>query len=191
MREFNLLVVPGSPVLVRELAPQDESGRKITDALHELVAGDDRPVEIVGSRDERWRTEITGSFCAWGADVQVGGGNYLPELVARYVLREREIADSRDRIAPLNPDALTVVVVDGPAGLTARAPLALIDGAPSAHTALEQFLDGAGGLPGELPGVVEKRLWLELAQLEAQKTLVASDSELGVGRYLAAWEVAA
>nr|VDG63451.1 Uncharacterised protein [Streptococcus thermophilus] len=189
MRGFNLLVVPGSPALVAELSPRDAAGRAIVAKARELTAGDTRAIEIVGSRDPRWRTEHTGSFRAWGADVHVGGGNYLPELIARYIFPGRTIVNSREHIQPLNPDALTVVVVDGSAGLTPRAPLALISGAAETHRAMSAFLDGTGELPAELPGVMEPGLWEELGVLEASKSVLVSDDSLGVGRFLAAWEV--
>ena len=189
MRGFNLLVVPGSPAVVAELSPQDAAGRAIVAKARELTEGDTRPVEIVGSRDPRWRTEHAGSFRAWGADVHVGGGNYLPELIARYILPGRTIGDSREHIQPLNPDALTVVVVDGSAGLTPRAPLALIDGATDTHDAMTAFLDGTGELPADLPGVIEQGLWEELGALKASKSVLSSDDTLGVGRFLAACEV--
>lgn len=188
MRAFNLLVVPGSPALVDKLAPRDAAGTDIVARARALTAGDDRPIHIVGSRAHR--TELTGSFHAWGADVEVGGGNYLPELLVRYVLPGRAVADFRAQIQPLDPSVLTVAVVDGSAGLTARAPLALIDGAREAHASMEAFLDGRGAFPAELPGVIEPELWHELAVLKARKELLASDDSLGVGRFLAAWEVA-
>ncbi|MCT1411018.1 hypothetical protein M3G47_04125 [Corynebacterium sanguinis] len=188
MNAPNLLVIPGSPTLVRELAPAHEPSRALAGTIRGAVEQyPPRPIHIVGSRDTCWHTAHTGSLAAWGArQVALQGGNHLPELVARYVLGDPEVTDSRERIRPLDPRALTVVVVDGPAGLTERAPLALIPGAREAHEALRDFL-GGGGFPGALEGVVEKQLWLELAVLGGEKELLASDDSLGVGAYVAQW----
>lgn len=195
VNQFNVCVVPGSPALVAELAPNDAAGRDLVRAIRELTAHDTREIHIVGSRDARWRTEHTGSFAAWGAPhFTVGGGDHLAELVARYCLEDAEarVTEARGTIAPLDPRALTVVVLDGSAGLTPRAPLALIDGAPAAHEQMARFLDGRGALPDDLAGygVVEPALWHELAVLDAaQQQLVVADATHGVGRFVAAWQV--
>ena len=195
VNQFNVCVVPGSPALVAELAPRDEAGRDIVLTIRELTANDPRDIHIVGSRDAQWRTERTGSFAAWGApQITVGEGKYLAELVARYVLGEAatRVTDSRGTIAPLDPEVLTVVVVDGSAGLTQRAPLAFIDGALDTHEQMARFLDGRGALPDELAarGVVEPALWHELAALDASnQRLFAQDGAHGVGRFVATWQV--
>lgn len=195
VNQFNVIVVPGSPALVAELAPQDAAGYAMVRVIRELAEQDDRPIHIVGAQDARWRTALTGSFAAWGApSVTVGGGNHLAELVARHCLGEAEtrVVASRAAIAPFDPDALTVVVLDGSAGLTPRAPLALIDGADGAHAQMADFLAGRGDLPGDLAehGVVEPALWHELASLRPSRCeLVAQDASLGVGRFVAVWQV--
>lgn len=195
VNQFNVCVVPGSPALVAELAPNDAAGREIVRAIRGLTAQDSREIHIVGSRGARWRTERTGSFAAWGAPhVTVGGGDHLAELVARYCLGDAEarVTEVRGTIAPFDPRALTVVVLDGSAGLTPRAPLALVDGAPAAHEEMARFLDGRAALPDDLAGygVVEPALWHELAALDAaHQRLVARDATHGVGRFVAAWQV--
>lgn len=184
-----VLIMPGSPALVRELAPADEaSGQLLADAraIANTHAG---PVDIVTTLDDASYTGHTGSFRAWGAPhVNVGGGNYLGELLARYVAGDREYRQTREHVEPLDPDALTIVVVDGPAGLTPRAPLALQPGAQATHEGLERFIDGGslGGLEG---GVDKQLLWRELAGLAPKRTeLIASDASLGVGRYVGVWQ---
>lgn len=195
VNQFNVCVVPGSPALVAELAPGDFVGRAMVRTVRELAEKDARAVHIVGSRDGRWRTERTGSLAAWGApNVAVGGGNYLAELVARYCLGTgaERVTDSRATLAPFDPEALTVVVVDGSAGLTRRAPLALVDGAQETHEHMARFLAGDDALPDELAvrGVVEPALWHELAALRPVRCeLLAHDASLGVGRFVAAWQV--
>ncbi|MEH0146296.1 hypothetical protein V6D40_01285 [Corynebacterium sp. Q4381] len=184
-----VLIMPGSPALVPELAPADEASARLLAAAREAARAHRGPVDIVTTLDEASYTAHTGSFHAWGAPhVTVGGGNYLGELLARYVAGDREYRETREHVEPLDPDALTIVVVDGPAGLTARAPLALQPGAQATHEGLERFI--AGGALGGLEGGVDKQLlWRELAQLTPKRAeLIASDATLGVGRYVGVWQ---
>lgn len=195
----HLLIIPGSPALVEELAPGDAPSKRLAATARRAAGqgGDDtRPVDIVCPLGEAAFTRHTGSFAAWGApQVTVGGGNHLGEIIARYLLGDHTYRPARDTITPLDPQALTVVVVDGPAGLTPRAPLAFIESAPAVHEALEVFLNTGAGLPSTSnmrdAGVFDPELWSKLAQLQpARCELLDSDSSLGVGRYVAAWEVA-
>ncbi|WP_144790468.1 hypothetical protein [Corynebacterium singulare] len=205
----NLMIMPASPALAEELSPSDDASRAPLRAACELVrdaarviTGGSVPlqVDIVGSRDARWRTELTGSLRAWGApQVTVGGGNYLPELMARYVLTAAvgaegfEVTDSRADIEDIEEGRLTVVCVDGSAGLTDRAPLALVDGARDAHLWCESVLSGADSHCDEEKlhdaGVLETSLWAQLATVHPHYAeLRAADSTLGVGRYVAGWQ---
>jgi len=147
-----------------------------------------RPIDIVCSMDERWHTSRTGTFAAWGGpQITVRGGNHLGELVARFALGDPEVREVRGDIGTPDPKAVTVVVLDGPAGLTPRAPLALVEGAPEYHQRLCGWLDG-----GE-PEVVDKllpepALWHQLAALPRRDAaLIDHDNTLGVGRYVAQW----
>ena len=80
----SLLVVPGSPALVRELAPSDEPSQRLLETVREASRDLPSTMEIVCSHDSKWATAQAGSFGAWGApSVQVGGGHVLGELVAR------------------------------------------------------------------------------------------------------------
>lgn len=202
-----LVVLPGSPALVRELSPADDAGGRLLAGARELLAaalgGDSaRPVELVGSRAPRWRTGQAGSFAAWGApQVTVGQGHHLPELVQRYVLgaEARRVVSARGTLGKLNPEAVTVVALDGSAGLTARAPLALIEGAAEADVWCRALLAGTPAvIPREIEltawlsvrGVLEPELWAELAELRpAHAELKLADASLGVGRYIAGWRL--
>ena len=211
-----LLIVPGSPALVRELAPADVASARVRAAARGLSPRG--PVDLVSSRDERWYTAHAGSLGAWGApSVTVGGGHHLPELVARYLFPETAICDARARIGQLDRD--TILVLDGSAGLTPRAPLALLDHGSWAHTWCQELLGvsaSGGGAPDRgapagdgdsapdadrlrEAGIVEPELWLELAALRKEldtagrllaTELVDADATTGVGRYVARWEVA-
>lgn len=207
----NLMVIPASPALAEELSPNDDASRALLSAACELVrnaarisASSPLKVDIVGSRDARWRTEHTGSLRAWGApQVNVGGGNYLPEIIARYVLSHAlshtpevpgfVVADSRAELGEVRPGHLTVVCVDGSAGLTERAPLALVEGARDAHLWCESILAGGEVHCDEArlqsAGVLETSLWAQLAGVHPRHAeLRAADSTLGVGRYVAGWQ---
>ncbi len=188
-------IIPGSPALVEELSLHDAPSHRLRTHIRSLAAeeaaGSNRPIDIVCSLDERWRTGHTGSLQAWGApQVRVRGGNHLGELVARYALGDPEVREVRAHIGTPDPQAVTVVVVDGSAGLTARAPLALVPGAQELHQRMCEWLGGGEGIVDtQMPGVVEPALWHELAELTPQRAmLVDADDTLGVGRYVAVWE---
>ena len=148
---FNLMVMPASPALTVELAPNDAASRALLAAARtlavEAAAAGMEEAEIIGSRSSRWHTRHTGSLRAWGAhQVHVGAGDYLPEIMAHYVLStvpQITVRDSRDRLGTPDPKVLSIVVADGSAGLTERAPLALIPGAQEAHRWCEEVLMGA------------------------------------------------
>lgn len=204
--QANVLIVPGSPALVAELGVGDEASRRLSAAAREAGVracggvrasdagganpGGGRPVDIVCSLDERWRTEHTGSFRAWGApQVTLRGGHYLGELVARYVLGDPQVREVRGHIGAPDPQALTVIVLDGPAGLTDRAPLSLRQGDREAHERIIRWL-GGGEKAGVAKHVLEPALWEELARLNPKEAaLIDADDTLGVGRYVAEWRV--
>jgi len=200
----NVVFLPGSPALVTELSPSDEPSQRLlnsaTQLLTPLIKQHIGPIHVVFSHDKRWYTAHEGSFRAWGApQVNVAKGHFLGELVARYILQAagvsaESITECRANIGRIDPLALTVVVLDGSAGLTQRAPLALLDSAESAHQWCSQVLQGhASPMHAHKlidAGVIEPELWLELAQLAPEEAqLVDSDATLGVGRFIAAWKV--
>ncbi|MGP5110319.1 hypothetical protein ACTXJT_00310 [Corynebacterium casei] len=205
----NVVFLPGSPALIPELSPSDEASRRLLSSAVEVISHattpSDRPIHVVSSRDKRWYTAHKGSLRAWGApQVNVEDGHYLGELVARYVLSHANIsqsavAETRAHIGELNSEALTIIVVDGSAGLTARAPLALLDSAEEINQWCQEVLRGNNAQVGTEAisehklvdaGVVEPQLWQELAAVQPRKAeLIDVDVTLGVGRYVAAWEV--
>ena len=84
---LNLLVMPSSPALAAELSPADGASRALLAAARQLVVefaeasrlGEEAAeieVDIVGSRDPRWHTNLSGSLQARGApSVELGAGN--------------------------------------------------------------------------------------------------------------------
>lgn len=200
----NLLMMPAGPALVTELAPGDTTGARLLAEVRKIISSTPAgtAIELVGSRATRWQTAVAGSFQAWGApQVSVGAGHYLPELVQRYALgaRAQDIVSVRAELGQPNPDALTLVALDGSAGLTARAPLSLLDGAQESDAWCRSVLSAQGSATLTPPmdekdlfkaGVLEPSLWLELTQLRPQSAeLFAADTTLGVGRYVAGWEI--
>ncbi len=205
-----LLIIPGSPAVVEQLgvgdAPSAHMQANILAQLAQLKAnwpaGLVLTADVVGSQDLRWHTKNTGSLRAWGpSSTQLDGGNFLPELIARWFLHQVKIpvADSRKHLGLLNPERLTVVVIDGSAGLGPRAPLSLLPTAEQCHIWCESLLQDPSAIDlqplsnSELStgGIIEPNLWLELVDYRRQVTkaeLIASDISLGVGRYLALWE---
>ena len=185
-----IVVMPGSPALVPELAPRDEPARRLVAGVRALVTAD-RPLDLVGSRDRRWYTARTGSLGAWGAPlVRRDVGNYLPELVQRSIV-DVPVRAVRGSLQRPDPEALTLLALDGSAGLTARAPLALLDGAAEADAWCRALLSGEAPEPWSsedlrAAGVLEPELWLELAGFPVvDAELLDVDTTTGVGRYLA------
>lgn len=139
--------------------------------------------EIVCSHDPRWRAA---SLRDWGIE-SPATGSYLGELIAHHFIA----GPARARLQPLDRSVLTVVVLDGPAGLGSRAPLGEVEGAPRADAWCRALLSGdpAARSGAELASIVEPEVWRELATLTPKYAeLVAAESE-GVGRYVARWEV--
>ena len=199
-----LIIMSGSPALVGELAPLDSAGAHLLEQVRILfnahLDATDIPVDLVGSRAPGWHTAHTGSFRAWGApQVQVGGGNHLPELVQRYALGRfaDRVRGVRDNLASISADALTVVALDGSTGLTQRAPSSLVEGAAEADGWCRALLGGdrpVARTEQELvdAAVREPQLWLELAGLADRvetAELIAADTFHGVGRYVAVWTI--
>lgn len=199
-----LIIMPGSPALIGGLAPADTAGAQLLCQVRalfsEYLSGGETPVELVGSRADAWYTAHTGSLRAWGApQVQVGGGNHLPELLQRYALgafghRVRAVGEN---LSSISPGVLTVVALDGSTGLTPRAPSSLLDGAAGVDQWCRALLSGSQPgtrAAGELidAGVREPHLWLELLRLSERvrsAELVAADTSHGVGRYVAVWTI--
>lgn len=193
----NVLLFPSSPALVPELAPADGAARQLLRVARRALARySPSRIDVVGSLDDRWRTSRTGSFRGWGApQITVAGGEHLAELIARYVLGpelERRIGSVRERFERPGAD-LTIVVTDGSAGMTARAPLALLEGAEAADQWCRGVLSGEqvhARSVAELhaAGVADGALWAELASVEKHlPELLAADTSTGVARYVAAW----
>lgn len=216
-----ILVLPGSPALFSPL-----SGESAADNAQMLAAIDEllrahltRPgagepaaeVHIVASLDPRWYTAHQGSLRAWGLNAHVtadafpaGQGHHLGEIIARLLLERAgvepsRITEVRSDIGQPSPHAVTVVVLDGSAGLDARAPLSLLPTSMEVHEWCGTVL--RGGQSETLAddswlsagGIVEPSPWQELAALRrtgVQGQIGCEQIVNGVGRFAAALEIA-
>lgn len=219
-----ILVLPGSPALfsplsgeaaadnAQMLAAIDELLRAHLTALTKPKAGEPTAdVHIVSSQGSRWYTAHRGSLRAWGVTAHVaadalpaGQGHHLGEIIARLLLERAgvepsRITEVRGDIGQPSPDVVTVVVLDGSAGLDARAPLSLLPTGPAVHDWCRRVLQGAQ--PETLAdaswltagGIVEPALWLELAALSGagvQGQIGCEQIVGGVARFAAALEIA-
>ncbi|WP_018023850.1 hypothetical protein [Corynebacterium ulceribovis] len=205
--DAKLLIVPGAPLLVRDLAGDDPAAASlhadVVAAVREFAAGE--PVDVVIADDERWHTEHEGSFKAWGADLTVGYGKTLPELVARYLAREA--GTTVGLVLTGLPDMAeypnkVLVVAEGTAALTERAPMAFQQRAVDIESYLEAIAGGdvstshrgaadlasVGQDNWEPVGLFTGPLWMDLAaQRPADKQLLVHNTEFGVGYFVARW----
>lgn len=176
-----LLLIPGAPLLVPELSGADEGAAQVRVAVLSAArrvlgdgagsgAGRSRPL-IVRRPDDRFATSHAGSFRAWGADVEVGGGQHLPELVARWVVQESGLDPEHVDVAAQFPDPFEfgdggaemdadgdeggppiIVVAEGPSALTARAPLTLLPESAPIDDVCAAIAEGRfGDDPGDDP----------------------------------------
>lgn len=172
-----LLLIPGAPLLVPELSGADSGAADVRAAVLSAArrvlgaggadgvdgVGRSRPL-IVRRPDDRFATSHAGSFRAWGADVRVGAGAHLPELVARWVVRESGLDPENVDVSAQLPDpyevgdaggdaaAPIIVVAEGPSALTARAPLTLLpDAGPVDDVCAAIAAGGFDGKPGDDP----------------------------------------
>ncbi|WP_354054323.1 hypothetical protein [Dietzia sp. 2505] len=215
-----VVLVPGAPVLVPELSGQAaaESAVQVDaalDLLRTASSGCDR-VFVLGS-DPAGRSvgDVRSSLSRWGSAVQVGrsgaveaGYEDVPDaaLIAWWLLDRAGIDTPRSfadvsgggRVSlPLGRDTLVVVVADGPASLTPRAPVPEDPRGVALDSDLTEWLRRGGPLPDPGEAVAEavgwwsRPAWLELAGMVEQRSAVESVSwaPFGVGYHCARWDL--
>lgn len=194
--------------MIPQLAPAEPVGAEMLAQLRgeceAILADNDSPIVIIASHSQESRTRHQGSFRAWGApQVNVGAGHHLPELIARFMLGRhtsrvsRVVPDFASISTEEDPPRVIIVVIDGSTGLTDRAPSALLPSSVGIDSWCRELLSGSLSEPKtaeelEAGGVREPALWLEAAERVSQvrqARLVAADSSLGVGRYIAVWNI--
>lgn len=213
-----VVLIPGAPVLVPELsgAAAVVSARRV-EQLCELVreASRGRSRVLVVGTDPRRRAVggVRSSLARWGADVSVGRPEDPaappdavpdPALIAWWLL-DRIGSDLPRTFLGVHgesaspPEAadgdLVVVVADGPASLTPRAPVPEDPRGVALDAALADWLDTGGALPDPGAAVAadvgwwSRPAWLVLAGLVGRRRAVdaLSWAPFGVGYHGARW----
>ncbi|WP_216693252.1 hypothetical protein [Dietzia psychralcaliphila] len=215
-----VVLVPGAPVLVPELsgeaAADTASQVGVALGLLSCAAADLDRVLVLGS-DPAGRTigDVRASLTRWGAAVPVGrpgapAGEHsdVPDaaLIAWWHLDRAGIelprsfvgvtGDGQSTRSP-GPGTLVVVVADGPASLTPRAPVPEDPRGVALDRDLTEWLRRGGPLPdpggavAEAVGWWSRPAWLELAGLVGDRTALESVSwaPFGVGYHAARWDL--
>lgn len=214
----SVVLVPGAPVLVPELSgsavAETESGvAAICEMLRRAGRGAARVVVLGTDRAGRGLGDMRSSLSRWGVDVPVGppgsppapqGAVPDPALIAWWLLDLAGIDLPRRFVGvtggpqpvptPVSDD-LVVVVADGPASLTPRAPVPEDPRGIALDGRLARWLRASGGLPDPGERVADeigwwsRPSWLVLAELVADRTAVEALSwaPFGVGYHGAWW----
>lgn len=213
-----VVLIPGAPVLVPALsgAAAVDSARQVEQVLElvrEASRGCSRVVVVGADPRKRVVGSVRSTLVRWGADVNVGRpGDPVapldavpdPALIAWWVL-DRVGSDlprtflgvhaESDSPPEAADDDLVVVVADGPASLTPRAPVPEDPRGVALDAALAEWLRDGGALPD--PGVAvaaeagwwSRPAWLSLAGLVGRRRAVETLSwaPFGVGYHTARW----
>lgn len=214
----SVVLVPGAPVLVPELSgsavAETESGvAAICEMLRRAGRGAARVVVLGTDRAGRGLGDMRSSLSRWGVDVPVGppgappaphGTVPDPALIAWWLLDLAGIDLPRRFIGvtggaqptptPVSDD-LVVVVADGPASLTPRAPVPEDPRGIALDEELTRWLRSSGELPDPGEPVADeigwwsRPAWRVLADLVADRTAVEALSwaPFGVGYHSAWW----
>ncbi|MFN3600377.1 MAG: hypothetical protein ACK4UY_03195 [Dietzia sp.] len=215
-----VVLVPGAPVLVPEL-----SGDAVADTATEVdvvlgllsaAAADLDRVVVLGSDPAgRVTGDVRSSLARWGAAVPVGRADAsvgehaeVPDaaLIGWWLLDRAGIGLPRSFVGVTGdgqptrhpePDTLVVVVADGPASLTPRAPVPEDPRGVALDRELTDWIRCGGSLPdpggtvAEAVGWWSRPAWLELAGLVGERPALESVSwaPFGVGYHCALWHV--
>ena len=146
-------LLPPTPLLLPEAtghAQYPAQLRTEIDRARQWILPTDGPITIAFHPDDSMATRHVGSLKAWGIDVNVGAGTYLPVLVLRALLRrwgyDDEIVsvDVHDVqfLADDGPllDGPLLIAADGGAGLHPDAPLGDVPGAWALEEQLRRFV---------------------------------------------------
>lgn len=216
----SVVLVPGAPAVVPALsgtAAADSAGPVAR--LIEMIRSAARDCEsvVVWGSDPAGRRhgDARSTLRRWGVDLPVGGGSmpgppedavpdaallgwwFLDRAGVRLPRSFVGVADESIRPPEPEPAELVVVVADGPASLTPRAPLPEDPRGVALDLRLATWVTGGGALPD--PGADEaaevgwwsRPAWLALAELTIGHAGAESVSwsPFGVGYHGARWEV--
>ncbi|MBV7295282.1 hypothetical protein KRX51_05025 [Corynebacterium sp. TAE3-ERU12] len=218
-----LIIMPGAPLLVPELSGADETATAVRthllDALSQALAASNTAPVVVLADGPDVSSPVAGSLKPWGADITIGAGHRLAEILARWALREcgADPVAATARLGLPQPDTaeyrfhadahqVYLVVAEGPAALTPRAPLtdipvahdvnkactqiAALDRVAEAQAALAGF-DGSDSAAIEQIGFYTADIWHQLAELaiatDPRAEATFHTSAHGVGYHVARW----
>ncbi|MCS4489163.1 hypothetical protein N7326_01320 [Corynebacterium sp. ES2794-CONJ1] len=196
----DLILIPPSPAIIPGIGRGDEQGallyQRARAKLTELVTGKAASTRIVYRKCRRDFTRHTGSLQAWApTSYRVSSGHYLPEIIARHLLpyEEASITHTSESIGPLCDGEVIILMLDGSAGMTERAPLSLLPQSSASDRWCLDLLQGRNFRRISYnflleAGVENPDLWLELANYRQEflkSELIHVDSSLGVARYVA------
>lgn len=215
-----VVLIPGAPVLVPELSgtAAAESTRQVAHvcaSIREASRGCARVVVVGTDAHQRSLTGVRSSLIRWGADIDVGrrrdpqtGPEDVPDpaLIAWWLLDLIESDLPRTFLgvhgeSPTPPEAtggdLVVVVADGPASLTPRAPVPEDPRGVALDAALTEWLRTGGDLPDPGAAVAadigwwSRPAWRSLAGLVGHRVAVdaVSWAPFGVGYHTARWAI--
>ncbi|WP_245847044.1 hypothetical protein [Dietzia natronolimnaea] len=214
----SVVVVPGAPVLVPELSggAAAESAEQVDAVVAMLrAAGSGVDSVLVWGADTAGRTigDVSSSLARWGAAAPVGrpgapeaDHEEVPDaaLIAWWLLDRAGIDLPRSFVAVTgagrlprcaSPSTLVVVVADGPASLSPRAPVPEDPRGVALDADLTGWLRNGGPLPDPGEAVAQavgwwsRPAWLELSGLVGERAAVESISwaPFGVGYHGARW----
>lgn len=217
-----VVLLPGAPVLVPELAgcAAHEIAEQVRSAVESLSAAARAVEEVeVWGADPAGRLvgDVRASLRRWGVDLEVGRGaavqavnTEMPDaaLLGWWFLDRAGvdlprsfigIPEHQTRVPPHRDGVLVVVVADGPASLTPRAPIPEDPRGVRLDVALSAWLRDGGVLPdpggeiAEAVGWASRPVWIALAGLVGGRPAEDSTSwaPFGVGYHHALWTVSA
>lgn len=183
--------------------------------LRAAAAGSDRVVVLGSDPAARMIGDVRSSLIRWGAAVPVGradapAGEHaeVPDaaLIGWWLLDRAGIDLPRSFVGVTGdgqptrhpePDTLVVVVADGPASLTPRAPVPEDPRGVTLDSELTDWLRRGGPLPdpggsvADAVGWWSRPAWLELAGLVGERSALESVSwaPFGVGYHCARWDL--
>ena len=214
----SVVLVPGAPALVPELSgtAAADSTREVAEVVRVLrrAVGDATAVRVVGA-DSGGRSlgDVRSTLDRWGADVPVGRPCAPPApheavpdpaLIAWWLLDRADIDLPRAFTGvtgpsltppPVGADDLVVVVADGPASLTPRAPVPEDPRGIDLDSRLARWIRDHGELPDPGEGVAaeigwwSRPAWRVLADLVGGRVPRGSLSwaPFGVGYHVGWW----
>lgn len=213
-----VVLIPGAPVLVPELSGTAAAGTacqlaQACDLVREASRGCSRVVVLGTDPRRRNMTNVRSTLIRWGADVSVGRPEDPPEqadavpdpaLIAWWLLDRTEsdlprtflgVCEETAALPETGEDDLVVVVADGPASLSPRAPVPEDPRGVALNSELADWLRTGGDLPDPGAAVAEavgwwsRPAWQALAELVGNRRAVdpLSWAPFGVGYHAARW----